>query len=375
MASDSKQEEKKKKEKEGNEKKRPVLFDKSLGTAAGLSKLLPTGTTLAFQTMAPSFTNGGECEDHDVNFAFTWGLVGFLTLLCFTDSVIDEHGHTYYGVATPWGFKLFNHDLRDPQLLSESRRQAFEKRVKLKWQDFWSPPPAAHQMPVAAAVANLSKLLPTGTTLAFQTMAPSFTKGGDCSVVHGVNYAFTWGLIVLLTLLCAALCFTDSVTDEAGHTCYGVATVCGFRFFDRRCEQELRLSPPEKLEALKKKRKLRRRDFLHALTSAAVFLAIAFCDAGVQRCLVPSESNQWEQFLAILPLAVSFLASFVFLIYPSDRKGVGEEGGAWVDTVKRLGNKEQNKPPPPPSSLVVQAAMSSTRVAPSTSCVELEPLV
>ncbi|KAJ1254470.1 hypothetical protein BS78_K058700 [Paspalum vaginatum] len=122
------------------DKKRWAVFDRSLGTAAGLSKLLPTGTTLAFQTMAPSFTNGGECEDHDVNFAFTWGLIGFLTLvcalLCFTDSVTDKHGHTYYGVATPWGFKLFNRHLAElPPLLSESR-QALEEKGKLKLRDW-----------------------------------------------------------------------------------------------------------------------------------------------------------------------------------------------------------------------------------------------
>jgi hypothetical protein len=45
------------------------------------------------------------------------------------------------------------------------------------------------------AAATLSKLLPTGTTL-----------------------AFTWGLIGLLTLICAVVRFTDSVTDLYGHT-------------------------------------------------------------------------------------------------------------------------------------------------------------
>ncbi|XP_066341327.1 protein DMP10-like [Miscanthus floridulus] len=85
-----------------SKKKRPI-FSKSLGTAAGLSKLLPTGTTLAFQTMAPSFTRGGACEDHDVNFAFTCGLIVFLTLLTaalnFTDSVQGKDGNTHYGIV------------------------------------------------------------------------------------------------------------------------------------------------------------------------------------------------------------------------------------------------------------------------------------
>jgi hypothetical protein len=58
-------------------------LDKSLGSAANLSKLLPIGTTLAFRTMALAFTKGGECKGRDViNFWFTWGLISLLTLLC-----------------------------------------------------------------------------------------------------------------------------------------------------------------------------------------------------------------------------------------------------------------------------------------------------
>ena len=47
-------------EKPGEKIEMKKLFGKSLGTVASLSKLLPTGTTLAFQTMAPAFTKGGE---------------------------------------------------------------------------------------------------------------------------------------------------------------------------------------------------------------------------------------------------------------------------------------------------------------------------
>jgi hypothetical protein len=67
---------------------------------------------------------------------------------------------------------------------------------------------------------------------------------------------------------------------------------------------------------------------LHAIVSAAVFVAVAFCDAGVQSCLVPEESTQWREFLGLLSLSVAFLASFLFVVFPSDRKGIGEEGAA-----------------------------------------------
>jgi hypothetical protein len=185
--------------------------------------------------------------------------------------------------------------------------------------------------------AGLRKLLPAGTTLAFETMAPSFTKGGQCSD-HDVNFVFTWALIGFLTFLCAALRFTDSITDKDGNTHYGVATLRGFKLFN--CKREdLQLSD-EEWENLKRRMKWKRRDFLHALFGAAVFGVLAFGDAGVQRCLVPWESRHWKDLLAHLPLAVGFLASFVFMIWPSTRNGIGEAGDALGDTEDNNSQKE-----------------------------------
>ncbi|KAJ1274474.1 hypothetical protein BS78_05G064300 [Paspalum vaginatum] len=216
------EEEKEEEPKEGEKEKR-LVFDRSLGTAAGLSKLLPTGTTLAFQTMAPSFTNSGECEDHDVNFAFTWGLVGFLTLLCAllcsTDSVRDDDGNIHYGVATPSGFKLFGHHFRDLKMANQDKR------------------------------------------------------------------------------------------------------------------------------SLRRRKRLKPQDFVHALMSAAVFVALAFSDAGVQQCLVPMDSAPWKGFLTHLPLAVAFLASIVFIVFPSTRTGVGDDS-AWSgwDTSSKDAEAAKEKP-------------------------------
>ncbi|KAJ1274473.1 hypothetical protein BS78_05G064200 [Paspalum vaginatum] len=172
-------------------------------------------------------------------------------------------------------------------------------------------------------------------------MAPSFTKGGKCNG-HGVNFAFTWGLVGFLTFLSALISFTDSVTDKHGDTYYGLATCDGFLLFDKDKEQEYSSpSSPDDgsdvmsrkiwWEDIKRKKKLRPQDYVNALIRAAVFMALAFCDAGVQDCLVPKESRQWRDFLAILPLAVGFLASFVFIIFPSNRKGIGAEGDSVVD--------------------------------------------
>ncbi|PUZ43835.1 hypothetical protein GQ55_8G039100 [Panicum hallii var. hallii] len=420
------------------------LFGKSLGTVASLSKLLPTGTTLAFQTMAPAFTKGGECQDHDVNFAFTWGLISFLTVLCaalsFTDSVTDKHGVTYYGVATPRGFKLFNQDLRrlkpaDGESIGHLRRRmkmnaldflhavvsaavfvalafcdagvqrCLVKQESRPWKDFLThlplavgflasfvliiypskrkgigddgiPDPEGHDTShktrwrfdkSLVTAAGLSKLLPAGTTLAFQTMAPSFTRGGECKR-HGVNFAFTWGLIGFLTVLCAALSFTDSITDKDG-TYYGIATLWGFRLFDHHPTRE----GEEEWEELKRRKRINLRDCWHALLSAAVFVAIAFCDAGVQGCLVPKESSQWREFITLLPLAVGFVASFVFIIFPSNRKGIGQEGALTLDQVEAKKDEANNDTTAAATTTTTTTMKTwkkssvSTQVAPSSS--------
>jgi hypothetical protein len=180
--------------------------------------------------------------------------------------------------------------------------------------------------------ASLSKLLPTGTTLAFQTMAPSFTKGGQCRD-HDVNFVFTWGLISFLTALSALLSFTDSVTDKHGNTYYGVATPNGLALFNHDLKR-FELEPRSKKKELRSQKKMKPRDFLHALLSATVFMTLAFCDAGVQKCLVPMESGPWRDFLNNLPLAVGFLASFLLMIFPTTRKGIGDDGHGADDASK-----------------------------------------
>jgi len=359
--------------KNGDQSNKKPVFHKSMGTVAGLRKLLPDGTTLAFETMAPAFTRGGQCNDHDVNFVFTWWLVGFLTVLCmilsFTDSFTDKDGNTHYGVATPKGFMLFNGDLKDLQL-PDDELEALKKRMKWNRRDFLHailraamfvalafcdaglqrclvPRESRHwrdllnHLPLAVGffasfvfiifpsarkgigevgggpssdkssvgiAASLSMLLPSSATLAFETLVPSFTNGGACSD-HDVNFVFTWGLIVFLTVLCGLLRFTDRVADMYGNTYYVLATRNGFKLFSHE-RKDLRLSDDEhenrmKWKDLRRRMKRKPRDLLHAFFSSAVFTALAFCNAEVQACLVPTETWQWKKFITILPLAVA----------------------------------------------------------------------
>nr|CAD1829670.1 unnamed protein product [Ananas comosus var. bracteatus] len=80
-----------------------------------------------------------------------------------------------------------------------------------------------------SSVANLAKLLPTGTVLAFQALSPSFAN-------HGACYPSNKFLTALLLYFCAASCvffsFTDSLRGRDGKLYYGMATFRGFYVFN-----------------------------------------------------------------------------------------------------------------------------------------------
>ncbi|KAM3223152.1 hypothetical protein ACQJBY_056856 [Aegilops geniculata] len=219
-----------------------------------------------------------------------------------------------------------------------------------------------------STASNLARLLPTGTTTAFQTLAPSFTNHGECL---SVNRYFTWALILFLGVLCALLSFTDSVTDRHGHTRYGFVHPWGFTPFNSDDPDGGGGGGGAIPTGESRRRRMRWRDWLHSVFRFIVFISLAFCDSGVQKCLVPRESRQWREFLVNMPLASSFLASFVFMIFPSTRHGIGAGPGApaaldnLTDTNANAAVKKSKSAP----------AAADTRVAPSTSYQQLDHLV
>uniref|UniRef100_A0A0E0JIW0 Uncharacterized protein n=1 Tax=Oryza punctata TaxID=4537 RepID=A0A0E0JIW0_ORYPU len=200
-----------------------------------------------------------------------------------------------------------------------------------------------------STTANLVKLLPTGTTLAFQALSPSFTNHGRCLAI---NRYISGGLIAFCCAICALLSFTDSIIDRKGRPYYGIAVPAdedgngGFIPFNY--EKPRRSSSngddydddswecyfvdfdPEELF----KRRVNLRDFLHATLKVFVFLALAFSDAGIQSCLFPAESATWREALVNMPLGIGFIASFVFMIFPSTRKGIGYGPDSPIDADK-----------------------------------------
>ncbi|CAD6339695.1 unnamed protein product [Miscanthus lutarioriparius] len=169
---------------------------------------------------------------------------------------------------------------------------------------------------VMTSASNLAQLLPTGTVLAYQALSPSFTNHGTCTVA---NQWLTAALVGVLAGFSLFFSFTDSVVGRDGKLYYGVATPRGFNVFNFSGEEEEREWAVGQLRRLR----LRPRDYVHALFAAVVFLTVAFSDVGLQKCFFPGAGENTHELLKNLPLGTAFLSSFVFLIFPTTRKGIG----------------------------------------------------
>ncbi|KAI4983043.1 hypothetical protein ZWY2020_023535 [Hordeum vulgare] len=171
---------------------------------------------------------------------------------------------------------------------------------------------------VMSSVANLAQLLPTGTVLAYQALSPSFTNHGKCETS---NQWLTGVLVIVLAVSCLFFSFTDSVVGRRdGKLYYGFATLHGFNVFNFSSEEER-----QEWDDLDQFRRLRLRplDFVHAFFAAMVFLTVAFSDVGLQNCFFQDAGRNTEELLKNLPMGMAFLSSFVFIIFPTKRKGIG----------------------------------------------------
>jgi len=168
-----------------------------------------------------------------------------------------------------------------------------------------------------ASAANLGNLLPTGTTLAFQALTPTFTHSGACYTVH--KY-LTACLVALFALVCFLSSFTDNFRGADGKLYYGIATPKGLYVFNIG-----RVSPKEEHEREGDLTKYRIRfiDFVHALVSLLVFLVFALGDPHVLRCFSGHSTDALNTLLVNLPLGVGALSSFLFMLFPTTRRGIG----------------------------------------------------
>ncbi|PKA59090.1 hypothetical protein AXF42_Ash001183 [Apostasia shenzhenica] len=161
------------------------------------------------------------------------------------------------------------------------------------------------------STANLAKLLPTGTVLAFQVLAPLFTHNGDCL---STNRAMTAALVLVCASACFILSFTDSFRDAAGKVRYGFATPKGMWVIDGTSQM-----PPEEAAAYR----LRLVDFAHAFMSVMVYAAVALLDRDLVSCYCPLPSKELQQVFEILPVVMGIIGSGFFVAFPTTRHGIG----------------------------------------------------
>ncbi|WOL18857.1 hypothetical protein Cni_G27654 [Canna indica] len=171
-----------------------------------------------------------------------------------------------------------------------------------------------------SSAANLVKLLPSGTVLAFQALSPPFSNRGVC---HASNKYLTAALVLFCALACALLSFTDSLKGRDGKLYYGVATFKGFYVLNYEGGDDGEQDEQHKVFDDLRRYRLRLLDCVHAVFAVVMFLTVAFSDTDVVSCFFPVAGDDMRQLLINLPMGAGFMASIVFLIFPTTRKGIG----------------------------------------------------
>ncbi|KVI11057.1 protein DMP3-like [Cynara cardunculus var. scolymus] len=176
------------------------------------------------------------------------------------------------------------------------------------------PPPSASQRAISQTLtttANLAKLLPTGTLLAFQLLTPIFTNNGSCD---SATRPLTAILLLLLATSAFLSCFTDSFKSADGQLYYGFATLKGMWLFD--------YYDPKNVVDLRKYR-LRLIDWVHAVLTVLVLAAVALRDRNVVSCFYPTPDHEAQEVLDIIPIGIGLICSMLFVVFPTRRHGIG----------------------------------------------------
>ncbi|KAI3467337.1 hypothetical protein Pfo_024000 [Paulownia fortunei] len=157
----------------------------------------------------------------------------------------------------------------------------------------------------------LANFLPTGTLLTFEMVLPSVYANGECS---DVTTHMIYSLLGLCTLSCFFFHFTDSFRGPDGKVYYGFVTPKGLAVFKAGLGVEV---PKEE------KFKVGFSDFVHAMMSVLVFVAIALSDNRVTGCVFPGHAEELDEVMQSFPLMVGIICSGLFLVFPTTRYGIG----------------------------------------------------
>jgi Protein of unknown function (DUF679) len=133
------------------------------------------------------------------------------------------------------------------------------------------------------------------------------------------NKYLTALLLASCVLSCTLFAFTDSLVGTDGKVYYGIATLKGFFVFNFEGDDSNR---PVILPHLEKYR-VRFIDYIHAVFTVLIFLTVSFSDISIQDCFFPNAGTTTSELLLNLPLGTSVVASMVFVIFPTTRRGIG----------------------------------------------------
>ncbi|CAL0301202.1 unnamed protein product [Lupinus luteus] len=157
-------------------------------------------------------------------------------------------------------------------------------------------------------IGNLIKLLPTGTVFLFQFLNPVLTNNGHCTTL---NKYLSGAFLFFCGFNCAFSSFTDSYTGSDGQRHYGIVTTKGL--YPSPAADGVNLSVY----------KLRVGDFAHAFLSVVVFAVLGLLDTDSVQCFYPEFETGQKLLLQVAPPVIGVVASTVFMVFPSNRHGIG----------------------------------------------------
>ncbi|CAM6096903.1 unnamed protein product [Calypogeia fissa] len=161
----------------------------------------------------------------------------------------------------------------------------------------------------ADIVSNLSNLLPTGTFLAFQTLAPLFTNNGNCARDEKVMTSL---LICIFEFICFILNFTDSITTASGKVYYGFVT--SRRLFN----PQFPTSGLPDLDGMfyndgTGKFVPNMFDVINGILNIVIFSALSLLTSPITSCFYPHVS---PTLIKTIPLLVGIVVGFYFAFAP-----------------------------------------------------------
>ncbi|BBN14436.1 hypothetical protein MPTK1_6g11700 [Marchantia polymorpha subsp. ruderalis] len=163
-------------------------------------------------------------------------------------------------------------------------------------------------------ISKLSNLLPTGTFLAFQAVAPLFTNNGDCGFTEKV---MTGILLLLFAIICWVLNFTDSITLPNGSVRYGIVTKSGLY------NPQFKNSNIEGVTGyfyMDDKFIVNGFDFVNGVCDLIALGALTLLTPPISTCYYPNISST---IVKTVPILVAIVVGGYFAFAPAPRHGIG----------------------------------------------------